>query len=81
MAILEVEFLDGKTMAFEIEECGDQGGMFSWRGDANQARRYGYIAVRNGKALALNGDASPNVERYPLNSIRRMAERRNGGTK
>ena len=75
MSILEIEFLDGKKIELEIEECGDQRGIFSWRGDAAQAKRYGYVAARNGKAITLNGEAGPNVEQYPLESIRKLRER------
>lgn len=81
MRILEIEFLDGKKLELEIEEMGDQGGIFGWRGDAAQAKRYGYVAARDGKAVTLNGFPPGSYDRidlYPLASIRRLKEK-NGG--
>lgn len=74
MNILEIEFLDGKKIQLEIDGCSDQGGYFSWRGDANQAKRYGYVAARDGVAVTLNGEAGPGIERIPLSAIRKLRE-------
>ena len=75
MSILEIEFMDGKKLELEIEECSDQAGFFSWRGDAAQAKRYDYVAARNGIAVTLNGEAGKGIDRYPMESIRRLRER------
>ena len=74
MARLEIEFIDGKILTLEIESIGDQGGLFNWRGDAKQAKRLGYVAARNGVALALNGKAGHGIDCYPMKSIRRLRE-------
>jgi hypothetical protein len=78
MSKLEIEFLDGRMLELEIEEASDQAGFFHWRGDAEQAERYGCVAARDGKALALNGLPTGKYNRidlYPLQSIRRMREK------
>jgi len=76
MSILEIEFMDGKKLELEIEESSDQIGFFSWRGDAAQAKRYGYVAACDGKAITLNGEAGEGIDRYPLASIRKLRERK-----
>ena len=74
MAYLLIEFLDGAKLTLKIEESSDQAGLFSMRGDANQAHRYGYIARRGKLAVALNGDAGKGVERILLASVRSLLE-------
>lgn len=74
MSVLQIEFMDGKKLKLEIDQCSDQIGLFCSRGDVSQARRLGYVAARNGAAIALNGEAGKGIECYPLSSIRKLKE-------
>ena len=78
MLALDILFLNGESLTLEVESCGDQLGIFSWGGEdiINQAKRYGYVAARNGVALALNGEAGVDTECYPMASIKRMKLRK-----
>ncbi len=71
---LHITFLNGESLVLEVDECSDQVGFFHWGGKEiiDQAKRYGYVAARNGVALALNGEAGSGIACYPLKSIKRL---------
>jgi hypothetical protein len=71
---LLITFLNGESLTLEVEGCSDQGGLFTWGGSdiINQAKRYGYVAARDGVALALNGEAGSGIDCYPMASIKKL---------
>lgn len=71
---LDITFLNGEQLTLEVDETTDQAGLFSYGGYdiVPQAKRYGYVAAKNGHALALNGEAGPGVDCYPMSAIKKL---------
>lgn len=71
---LEITFIDREVILLDVDEASDQIGFFHWGGRdvIEESKRRGYVAVRDGMALALNGPAGIGVDVYPLECIRKM---------
>jgi hypothetical protein len=75
---LDITFLNGESLTLELEENTDQMGFFHWGGSEiiSQAKRYGYVAARDGHTLTLNGEAGTGIDCYPMKAIKKLKLRK-----